>query len=1095
MSNVKKGDIFVVSRNGTQFQVKNQDTSNLRDDDLFWVQRNGVNYSVTADQVNTGEAASNPALSLVTLSKTTTGDRYTDQQFLTAPSYTTPGNPPPVVGLKAEVTGALSIVGATDEIVGISGNTLTLASDVNLANGVFQAGDVVKQNNSPIVPVSSAITNVTPPTGAMYSSGLTVSGSGWDAGAPPSAGFSATVEAATSSSNNAEITWTIDPSWGLTGTVTMNPGPYAYQYSINGASFSADMPKNTYTNLGDITGINTFAIRRWVDSETDSLTRWSAGAENTGAAIIRLNGLPLFDVPQNTVLTLQDASGLSDFNVGDVVQAGVSVTAINESAPSVTTDGGAWIASDGTATAGTWNQDEVWSNYFTSAPSIAGTQTRAFDSTLGMQGGYWTNECKWEPTTPITYYDKVEVYDGIGQRYHSNDEVVSSDVPSNTWTLLRANPNGASGDVLSSIEIERPGDTNEIHTMSGLRIDGRLYVDAGIAGNPGETFVTAPSKPITATFVSADPLVPSMTLSDVVGPWSANTGNYVENTVVNPIMIKPETSPITSSDVISVSNKAAVWSANCTQDPSWERSSDFTGMFNGDSTVNGFWRGNTYFTISPGIQVNSSLQLRLSCRNVANGAATTQLKLNGSHFNPPITADGVTRLINFDITSPIVITRVELDPPLSSDGGGEACSVYEWIVDGKVLVDANLSIDVTQTTLAFEDDTDLAQFATGDAVYANETFTPTTSPITAVNGTTLSFADSTGLDNFRVGDQIQATVDQREVWSNTIYHDNFQGRTWEPGYEPINAFSPYPTAGRCITNGTLLITQPVTAVIGIGGVEFITASSSTQDFKIYYNGQVVEAATTSGSWVSTTYAGPIDKVSVKCNGNNTQFTQIKINGRQLVNKGVAASSAYTTVTSINTNNAFLEASGGTWEVGDVVSLLEPLSPATGTVGSTDPAGPTMTISGSGGRWCTTTKVTMDEKPTLSSTAPLSFDANGAVSGIATGTPGYVNMNSGAPILTFPSTFSDGKTPDETIPEGSYIQTEVRAWNATGESTMKSNKVTPVATTRLSKGETKLIDGYTPVASAAARQTLAEAHKIENNITKASDNLKLLIAKI
>ena len=60
-----------------------------------------------------------PELSLVTLSKTTTGDRYTDQSFLTAPSYTTPGNPPPTIGLKAEVTGALSIAGASDEIVGI----------------------------------------------------------------------------------------------------------------------------------------------------------------------------------------------------------------------------------------------------------------------------------------------------------------------------------------------------------------------------------------------------------------------------------------------------------------------------------------------------------------------------------------------------------------------------------------------------------------------------------------------------------------------------------------------------------------------------------------------------------------------------------------------------------------------------------------------------------------------------------------------------------------------------------------------------------------------------------------------------------------
>jgi hypothetical protein len=38
---------------------------------------------------------------------------------------------------------------------GTANTTLTLASDANLANGAFKAGDAVKQNNSPIVPVSS----------------------------------------------------------------------------------------------------------------------------------------------------------------------------------------------------------------------------------------------------------------------------------------------------------------------------------------------------------------------------------------------------------------------------------------------------------------------------------------------------------------------------------------------------------------------------------------------------------------------------------------------------------------------------------------------------------------------------------------------------------------------------------------------------------------------------------------------------------------------------------------------------------------------------------------------------------------------------
>ena len=62
MSNVKDTDTFIVSREGTEFKVKSENTSNLRDTDLFWVQRSGVNYSVTADQVNAGSKAEEPEL-------------------------------------------------------------------------------------------------------------------------------------------------------------------------------------------------------------------------------------------------------------------------------------------------------------------------------------------------------------------------------------------------------------------------------------------------------------------------------------------------------------------------------------------------------------------------------------------------------------------------------------------------------------------------------------------------------------------------------------------------------------------------------------------------------------------------------------------------------------------------------------------------------------------------------------------------------------------------------------------------------------------------------------------------------------------------
>jgi hypothetical protein len=101
--------------------------------------------------------------------------------------------------------------------------------------------------------------------------------------------------------------------------------------------------------------------------------------------------------------------------------------------------------------------------------------------------------------------------------------------------------------------------------MAAVRIDGNILYDAGLTGvrvtaisqstpsitTDGGTWtvgnvVTGPATNITATYVSADAAAKTMTVSSLVGSWSANTGNFVENTVVNPIQIKPVTSAITT---------------------------------------------------------------------------------------------------------------------------------------------------------------------------------------------------------------------------------------------------------------------------------------------------------------------------------------------------------------------------------------------------------------------------------------------------------------------------------------------------------------------------------------------------------------------
>ena len=253
--------------------------------------------------------------------------------------------------------------------------TLTFATDKDLAK--FKALDVV-QMDSAGSPETSEITKVILPTGIAYSKGLTVSGVGFNNS--PTAGFSRTPGSVVSTSNNAAITWTINKAWGLTGPLTINPGNFAYRYSINGASFSADLPKNTFTNLGNITTMTTFAIERWIDSETPGtmLTKWSMGDSDGSGAVIRLNGLPLYGAPETTVLELTNDTNLANLRIGDEVKTGVPIAAIDEAAPSVTVDGGTWATGD-----------TVTGPSFSASGTVASVDVAAKTMTLSASTGRW----------------------------------------------------------------------------------------------------------------------------------------------------------------------------------------------------------------------------------------------------------------------------------------------------------------------------------------------------------------------------------------------------------------------------------------------------------------------------------------------------------------------------------------------------------------------------------------------------------------------------------------------------------------------------------------------------------------------------------
>jgi len=219
-----------------------------------------------------------------------------------------------------------------------------------------------------------------------------------------------------------------------------------------------------------------------------------------------------------------------------------------------------------------------------------------------------------------------------------------------------------------------------------------------------------------------------------------------------------------------------------------------------------------------------------------------------------------------------------------------------------------------------------------------------------------------------------------------------------------------------------------------GGAHSVDVVAGGSGERIYVNdtaGRTLIGTNQASSTVNNLTSIEIVTATDNTATNSVWLTSIAVDGIELVNTGIT---------------------GGP----DAVVTGPYLPPATGTVGSTDPAGPTMTLSESDGRWVPSTKVTMNPKPAVSVKAFLNFDSNGNVSGYQTADPGFVKMGLGSSkTLTFPGTLSSGDAPDTELPEGTSIRTKVNAVNPSGSSTsLWSNRVTPGTTTlNLGMGET------------------------------------------
>ena len=602
--------------------------------------------------------------------------------------------------------------------------TLTLASDANLASGAFKAGDAVKQNNSPVVPTSSAITNVANSPGTnipddfsaydlkpvLDAMGITsISGVKLEPGSPGITDYTAAVfywkQGTTDfgsvpgfNSSYVIVQESVNiPNGGgnyLAGNMFVDDGGSNYAQDINSSievTFDA-----ISTSPSIIISANDFgdSDRAAPISVKDQDGNWRTINRNT------------------TTLTLTNSNGLSDFAVGDVVQgSGKSLSVqIVSSSRAFYTDTGVEITDAPAATdvfssqnyyntnlndsnktgnkglAVFSNGDTIVLNYTVpsagttiqliggAAAGIAGPSQAV---TLAVTGDVVAGNLVFASTTADTKEGLPKV-----------SQTITTTATTGTITIAMTAPTSTGGSFIQYVEgIEAMSSITAIsESTPSITTDGGTWTVGDV--------VTGPPTDITAIYVSADAAAKTMTVSDVVGPWSANTGNYVVNTVVNPVLIKPETSAIAVVGSTNVATKVDILEGignNIDSQPVFVSVID-----KGDTTTAWATLGNVTYTQTAGS--GGTIGYWYS-NDLVNWSRNSSTNWGGPQS---LTGGADSRYQAFN-------------------AGGLATPIGDSAVVGTCTFSnpsINLVLIDSASILTLTDDTDLNQFATGDNIYA-----------------------------------------------------------------------------------------------------------------------------------------------------------------------------------------------------------------------------------------------------------------------------------------------------------------------------------------------------------------------------------------
>ena len=236
--------------------------------------------------------------------------------------------------------------------------------------------------------------------------------------------------------------------------------------------------------------------------------------------------------------------------VADVVEAkpAVTVTAISESTPSITTSaGGGWSGTDGSGQSG-WNQSKVWSDDISGEAQLGYGKVQAFDGKTTGSPGYLPvhpSTGVWTPGGGIAFNSSVRIFTTAENGQQSTgysasiDGTPSAVVISNgsKWTTIAT----GSGVLNSITNVWDSNSVNDYIALQAVEIDGDILVNTGTPGAPVvDAQVTGPTfPPATGTISEINSANNQLTFSETTGRWLVTESGYDATKKLNTTVLVP----------------------------------------------------------------------------------------------------------------------------------------------------------------------------------------------------------------------------------------------------------------------------------------------------------------------------------------------------------------------------------------------------------------------------------------------------------------------------------------------------------------------------------------------------------------------------